>query len=314
MRRTLVFAVFYLLACAKSETDDGVAIDSGTHADATHEETGSGNDVGVDSSPADTSVDSATHDSSLDGATDSGIDSSVKDSGAIDSGVDTSTIDSGTIDSGTIDTGTLDTGTIDSGTTDSGTIDSGAVDSGTLDTGTDTSVGPITGGPCISGATGATAFRIKWIDGGGTATVSYEVDGLPDKTGFKAGAYGYSIGFTPSFVDPFLGDGGLQLDDSDFVDVNLSTVGLSTIRSVTLSIYGRSYDTTTSGSFNWQTFVDVGATPTDFVSNVAPYSWYSADATSAFTAGDAGALLRIKAGPSSDALVVNRIELCIDAD
>jgi hypothetical protein len=61
------------------------------------------------------------------------------------------------------------------------------------------------------------------------------------------------------------------------------------------------------------TFVSSGATPTDFVSNVAPYVWYSADATASFTPGDGGALLRIKAGPSSDSLVVHRIELCIDA-
>jgi len=309
MRATLVFAVFCVVACAKSEVDD--ACPNGRCHDG-------GADVATDApvddsgAPRDSSNDTGAH------ADSASVDSATSDSASSDTGaIDSAAIDTGAVDTGTTDTGSLDTGAdtgVDSGV-DSGTIDSGA-DTSTVDTAPppDTSTGPITGGPCISGATGATAFRIKWVDGGGTATVDYEVEGLPDKTGFKAGAYGYSIGFTPSFVDPFLGEGGLQLDGSDFVDVNLSTVGLSTIRSVTLSIYGRSYDTTTSGSFNWQTFVDVGSTPTDFVSNVAPYAWYSADATSAFTAGDAGALLRIKAGPSSGALVVNRIELCMDAE
>jgi hypothetical protein len=172
----------------------------------------------------------------------------------------------------------------------------------------------ISGGPCSSGARGATAFRIAWIDSGGQATVRYEVNGLPDRTRWHAGAYGYTIGFTPAFGDPFLGAGGLQLDGSDFVDVELSTANLSHITSATLAIEGRSYNVDTDGSFNWQTFTDVGATPTDFVSNIAPYRWYAADATSAFAPGDSGVLLRIKAGPSSESLVVQRIELCMEAD
>ncbi len=174
--------------------------------------------------------------------------------------------------------------------------------------------GPITGGPCMSGAPGATAFRIGFDDGAGVATVNYIVDGLPDKTRWKAGAYGYQIGFMPAFVDMFLGKGGLQLDDSDFVDIELSTVGLNNIQSATLSLFGRSYDVQANGSFNWQTFVDTGATPPDLVSNVAPYHWDSGDATSAFAPGDNGALLRIKPGPSSDSLVVNMIELCMEAN
>ena len=111
-----------------------------------------------------------------------------------------------------------------------------------------------------------------------------------------------------------LGAGGVALDDSDFIDIELSTVGVTTITSATLSIFGRSYDVDTSGSFNWQTFVDTGSAPTDLVSNVAPYAWYSADMTSALAPGDDGALIRIKAGPSSDSLVVNQIELCVQAN
>jgi hypothetical protein len=173
--------------------------------------------------------------------------------------------------------------------------------------------GVITGGPCMSGAAGATAYRIRWANGGGTAYPVYEVDGLPDHSRDHAGAFGYQIGFTPSFVDPFLGDGGLQLDGSDFVDLEITTAGVSTITSATLAIYGRSYNTTTSGSFNWQTFVGVGEAPTDLVSNVAPYAWYRADMTTEIAPSDPMTLIRIKAGPSSDALVVNRIELCMQA-
>ena len=92
-----------------------------------------------------------------------------------------------------------------------------------------------------------------------------------------------------------------------------STVGLSSIKKVTLAVYGRSFATTTSGSVSWQTFKGIGASPSGGVANSTPYQWYSADATAYFDAGDGGILLRIKPGPPSDALIVNRVELCIDA-
>jgi hypothetical protein len=173
--------------------------------------------------------------------------------------------------------------------------------------------GVITGGPCMSGVAGATAYRIRWANAGGTAQVVYEVDGLPDHSRDHAGAFGFQIGFVPQFVDPFLGEGGLQLDSDDFVDLELTTAGVSAIGNATLSIYGRSFDTTTSGSFNWQTFDGVGSSPTNSVSNVAPYRWYSADMTTEISAGDPNVLVRIKAGPSSGVLVVNRIEICMQA-
>ncbi|NVB80154.1 MAG: hypothetical protein HOV81_17300 [Kofleriaceae bacterium] len=180
--------------------------------------------------------------------------------------------------------------------------------------GMDAPAGVITGGPCMSGAAGATAYRVRWANGGGTAYPVYEVNGLPDKTRDHVGAYGYQIGFTAQYVDPYLAQGGLQLDGSDFVDIDLSTVGIASITSAKLSIYGRSFNTTASGSFNWQTFHGTGSTPTNFVSNVAPYAWYTADMTTEIPPGDGGAKLRIKAGPSSGSLVVNRIELCVVAN
>lgn len=175
------------------------------------------------------------------------------------------------------------------------------------------SPGPITGGPCASGAAGATALRIRFIDAGGTADVQWLVEGMPTRSNDSAGTYGYNIGFTPSYVDQFLAQGGVQLDSSDFIDLGTSTVGLASITSATLSVYGRSYDVSTNGSFNWQTFDGTGATPTDFVSNVPPYQWYSADMTTEIGPGESNVLIRIKAGPSSGALVVNEVEVCVVA-
>jgi hypothetical protein len=173
--------------------------------------------------------------------------------------------------------------------------------------------GIVTGGPCSSGAVGGTAIRVHYTNAGGTAQVNYDAFGLPDNSREKVSMYGYAIGFTSTFDDYFLGPGGVVLDDTDFIDIELSTVGISTINSATLSILGRSFATTTDGSFSWQSFVDTGATATDFVSNVAPYSWYSADLGGAIDAGNNGVLLRVKAGPSSDSLIVNTLEICINA-
>lgn len=178
-------------------------------------------------------------------------------------------------------------------------------------------VGPITGGPCMSGAAGQTAYRVRWAGGSGASSTAYPVyekNGLPDHSRDHVGAYGYQIGFVPRYEDVFLAQGGLVLDGSDFVDIELSTAGVSSIQSITLSVYGRSFNTTTSGSFNWQTFEDVGASPANLVSNSAPYQWYSADATGMMSPGNGGVLLRIKAGPSSGVLVVNRIEICMQAN
>ena len=115
------------------------------------------------------------------------------------------------------------------------------------------------------------------------------------------------------FSDTYLGEGGLELGGTAFIDVELSTAGLSSIRNVTIAIYGRSFITTSSGSFQWQTFDGVGASPYGSVANSAPYEWYPADATTEFSPGDSGVLLRLRAGPPSGSLIVNRVEVCFDA-
>ena len=168
---------------------------------------------------------------------------------------------------------------------------------------------------CVSGAPGTLAVRFQWegSGAGSTAYVSYEANDLPDTSRWHVTAASRSIGYTPPYDDIYLGEGGLRLDGTAFIDVELSTVGLSVIDGVTLAIYGRSFATTTSGSFSWQTFDGTGAAPTNLVSNSVPYEWYGADATDAFSPGDSGVLLRIYPGPSSDALIVNRVEVCFDA-
>jgi hypothetical protein len=157
--------------------------------------------------------------------------------------------------------------------------------------------------------------RFRWTGSGSgsTASVVYEANTLPDTSRWRVTAGSASIGFTPVFADPFLGAGGLDLEGTTFIDVELSTAGLSSLTGVTIAVFGRSYNTTTSGSFGWQTFDGTGAAPTNLVSNTAPYKWYRADATTEIQAGESGALLRLRAGPSSNALIVNRVELCFDA-
>jgi hypothetical protein len=174
--------------------------------------------------------------------------------------------------------------------------------------------GVIGGGPCLSGAPGGTAIRVRWTNAGGTAQVQYEAFGMPDHARQKVSAYGNQIGFTPEFVDQFLGAGGLLLDGSDFVDIELSGAGLSSITSAKLAILGRSYNTTTSGGFSWLSFSDSGVTASDFISNVAPYRWYAADIGNTVAAGDANVLVRVKADGLSGSLVVNRLEICLQAN
>ncbi|MFO0610446.1 MAG: hypothetical protein U0324_45215 [Polyangiales bacterium] len=173
---------------------------------------------------------------------------------------------------------------------------------------------PPTGG-CISGAVGTHVARFRWTGttSGSRASVSYEANTLPDRARWRVTAASRSIGYTPVFGDPFLGEGGLELSGTVFIDVELSTAGLGAISNVTLAVYGRSYNTTASGSFAWRTFSGSGSTPSGFVSNVAPYRWYRADATASFVPGDSGVLLRITPGPPSGALVVSRVEVCFDA-
>jgi hypothetical protein len=65
---------------------------------------------------------------------------------------------------------------------DSSTPEAGPPDAPDASTG-----GPITGGRCSSGAPGATAIRIEFIDANGTADVQWLVEGDPDRSNDSAG-------------------------------------------------------------------------------------------------------------------------------
>ncbi len=299
-RLLLLSAALCVVACGSSVggSADGGGADGETDASladtATPLESGSpeasGGEAGTDApSYADAGTDAESH-------TDADADAEAHSDTGTDSGADAvadAVADSAT-DAGpdAVADAASDSASAADAVTDSGP-DTGAHDAS--DGGS--TVGPITGGPCSSGAAGATAIRIKFIDAAGTAEVQGLVVGDPDRSHDSAGTYGYTIPFTPSYVDQFLAQGGVGLDDSDFIDIGMSTVGLTSITSATLSVYGRSYDVSTNGSFNWQTFDGTGQTATDFVSNVPPYQWYSADMTTEINPGENNVLCTHQSGP-----------------
>ncbi len=236
-----------------------------------------------------------------------------------DAGLDGSLVDSGALGDASTDGGAGDAAPRDAAPRDAALRDAALRDAGSdagsdagFDAGSD--AGPPRGG-CISGASGTHVVRFRWAGttSGSRAYVRYEANTLPDTSRWRVSAASRSIGYTPVFRDPFLGEGGLDLSGTVFIDVELSTAMLSRVSNATIAIYGRSYNTTTSGSFAWRTFSGTGASPRGGVSNVAPYRWYGANATAALPAGDGGTLLRITAGGPSNALIVNRVEICFDA-
>lgn len=186
-----------------------------------------------------------------------------------------------------------------------------------LDMAPDASMGDMTPdmtqSPCLSGGNGKYVVRFKWLGNGSgsRAYVRYEANTLPDTSRWKAGANARNVGYQPVFQDTFLGEGGLQMSGTVFMDVELSTQGASYTKA-TLAIFGRSYNTTSPGSFRWQTFSGVGNSTYGGVSNSAPYQWYTADASSALPVGNAGTLLRIYPEGPSNALIVRQVEICFE--
>ena len=170
----------------------------------------------------------------------------------------------------------------------------------------DAPVGPVTGGPCASGASGATLLRVRIDDVQGQAEVVYEADGTANHAGY-AGIYGYVVGFTPAYFDD-IGGGGLSLDSHDFVDLTTSTAAISHLQTMTVAIYGRAIAGHTG--WHWQSSLAAGQTAVDLVGDTVPYAWYTADVTPAFQAGDGHAFVRIKTLDSQNAIIASRIELC----
>ncbi len=274
---------------------------------------------GLDSGARDTGRDDdafPTDSSRGDGATRDG--SAAQEDGGLERDGSASTTDGSTDDGAAATDGAATpedgaTATDGAASPDGGGDPDASADAGAADAGQDS--GPVFPGGCTSGATGNYAARFRWAGNGPSsrAYVQYDVNNFLDNARWRAGAYSRSgVGYNPVFTDTFLGVGGLEMGSTVFMDVELSTARLSTIRRVTLAVFGRSFNTTAGGSFSWMTFDGSGATPTGSVSNVAPYRWYLADATAAFRPGNAGVLLRISPGGPSGTLIVSRVEVCID--
>lgn len=168
----------------------------------------------------------------------------------------------------------------------------------------------VTGGACLSGANGATGVRILFKNVKGEALATREKFGLPEDASFKASAYTVT-GDAAEYGDPNFG-GGADIRGDGYVDIHFSTRGLPPVRTATIAIRARSLDTGDSGSFAWQVGAASGNTKPDGIS-VVPYAWICAEITDALPIDDKDALLRLKAGPTSMALCIDRIELCLDA-
>jgi hypothetical protein len=164
------------------------------------------------------------------------------------------------------------------------------------------------GPPCLSGS-GFAAFRFHY----GASATSPVVDafGLPDGSNFEATPV-----FSTSIVDVGNG-GGVEIGSGNWILIRYSVAGLTTIRSATFSVFGRSYDVSASGSFDaWSPLYGDDSTAQDAVSNAWPYAWTSVDYTGHVAAGDSPGLtgIRLYSGPGSDDLVIHAIELCIDGE
>lgn len=175
-------------------------------------------------------------------------------------------------------------------------------------------LGSVTGGPCTSGAKGATALRVRYEPGdAGNAVPVVEAFGLADDAGFFDVSTFVGVGgHEPTFAEATLGTGGIALDQTNGVDVKMSLQNLPPIHAVTLALLARSNTPNVSSSFQWSGGHGSGKSPPGSVGATATNVWVQADATRELGAVDFHDVLRITAGPPSNTLIVQRIELCID--
>lgn len=160
--------------------------------------------------------------------------------------------------------------------------------------------------PCRRGV-GWTAFSFHYKN---STTVVVDTLGLPDRSNFQA-----STGVLATYEDAARG-GGINLVGSDYVLIRFSLNGLTRISSATLTMFGRSYSSTTKGSFRAKSPLHgTIATPANAVDSAWPYDWTSVDYTANVRVGDAKAdtAIQLYAGPSSNNLIINTVELCLDA-
>jgi hypothetical protein len=160
--------------------------------------------------------------------------------------------------------------------------------------------------PCLHGG-GFAAFRFYYAQNSGTQAI-LDAFGLSDNSNWQAVPV-----YPTSYTDTNFG-GGLELGSGNWILIRYSVAGLSQINSATFSVYGRSYDVSASGSFDaWSPLYGDDFAPADSMS-VYPYAWKTMDFTGYVRAGDDPGLtgIRLYPGPSSNDLIVNTVELCID--
>lgn len=177
----------------------------------------------------------------------------------------------------------------------------GGVDSGVKDSGSN-----LLGPPCSRGK-GWVAWRFHYANNSTSAIT--DVYSLPDNSNWQA-----VPAFATMFADGLHG-GGIDIGGGNWILIRFSVVGLSKIAGATLSVYGRSYNVTTSGSFDaWSPLYGDVKSPTNSHSNAWPYQWVSVDYSQNVKVGDQPGLtgIRLYAGPNSNDLVINTVELCID--
>lgn len=162
------------------------------------------------------------------------------------------------------------------------------------------------GPPCSHGK-GFVAWKFHYANNSTSAIT--DVYSLPDNSNWQA-----VPAYSTSFVDSLHG-GGIQISGGNWILIRFSVQGMKTINGATLSVFGRSYDTTTSGSFNaWSPIYGSVYSPQNSHSNAWPYQWVTVDYSSNVKIGDSPGLtgIRLYSGPNSNVLVINTVELCID--
>ena len=160
------------------------------------------------------------------------------------------------------------------------------------------------GPPCkYRPGSGWAAFRFSFS---GSTSARLEAIGLPDKT-FSASAVRAT-----SYTDELHG-GGIELGSGNWLLILYSFAGLTHVNSATLAVYGRSYSTGSSGSFEaWSPAGPSISSPVNSVSNAWPYTWTAIDFTPIADPTLMPYGIRLYPRGSSSNLVISTVELCID--
>jgi hypothetical protein len=199
--------------------------------------------------------------------------------------------------------GPLYDGGSDSGGTDDGSMGS---DGSASDAGADAKQNLL--GPACTHGAGFVAWKFHY--NGSTSKIT-DVYSLPDSSNWDV-----APAYSTSFADSIHG-GGIDIGGGNWLLIRFSVANMNQIKGATLSVYGRSYNVTTSGSFDgWSPIYGDVKSQTNSHSNAWPYQWVSVDYSANVKIGDPPGLtgIRLYAGPNSNDLVINTVELCIDGN